>query len=270
MDARLSALFVVAGGSVIGADHRSVLRNNQDAFALYAGDDGIVAVVTDGCSQGRFSEVGARLGAAWLSRHVPAIARETLPAEGIACAATTGLIAYLGDVVRGLSAEVDLAGAINDMLLFTFVVAVVRSDRALVFGVGDGAYAVDGRTVVLDPGPDNAPPYAAYGLLGPAPEPRVHFTCETGALTSLVIATDGAIDLIANASQTLADGTLQGGLDRFAEDPRYARNASLVQKRLVVIGERNGRLRDDTTVALIRRHVSRPALPRKEDPWTSS
>ena len=262
MDTRFEEAFVMAAGSVVGSAHRTVLRNNQDAFAMHATSDAYVVVVTDGCSQGRASEVGAKLGAAWLSRALPKLARDVPDPATLAQAASTGLLTYLGEVARGIADPETFASTVHEHLLFTFLAAIVRQEDAVVFGIGDGVFAIDGDVVALDPGPENAPPYVAYGLLGTAVAPRLHLACSTRAMTSLLVATDGALDVIEHSEKPVSDGTIQGGLDRFGSDPRYAANPSLLQKRLVVLGDRQGRLHDDTTVAVIRR--------KEASPWTSS
>ena len=55
--------FVALAGSVTGRDHLWAHRDGQDGFALVAKPDVTAVIVTDGCSSGRQSEVGARLGA---------------------------------------------------------------------------------------------------------------------------------------------------------------------------------------------------------------
>ncbi len=270
MDLPLPLSFVVAGGSVVGTEHRHALRNNQDGLALHAGHDVLVAVVTDGCSSGASSEVGARLGASWLAEAVPAAAGAWTAPEDVAREVTCGLLLYLREVARGLGHGEPLPRTVNEFFLFAFLVAVVRRDKAFVFGVGDGVYAVNGQAVALDPGQENAPPYTGYGLIGPMPAARVHHVSRTCALSSLVIATDGALDLLARATEPLVDGTLQGDLVPFTQEARYVQNPSLLQKRLVVIGERNKRLRDDTTVALIRRRCPGAAAENMEASWKPS
>ncbi len=250
--------FAALGGSVIGSDHRRALRNNQDGLA-FASDDGfIVAVVTDGCSSGRASEVGARLGAAYLAARTLDVAPRALDAQATASSVAAAVTEWLDDVASAFGAR--RKDAIADMLLFTFLVAVVGPTRAFVFGVGDGVVSLNGLTLALDAGPDNAPAYAAYGLLGAAPPPIVHVDVPTPLVRSLAIATDGALDLLARADEALDGGAPQRGLDQFEDDPVYLKNPSLLQKRLVVIGERNARLRDDTTVALVRRRDVPPCV----------
>jgi len=53
----------IVGGSIIGNEHVRLSRNNQDAWVVRQDEDRAVATVSDGCGSGRFSEVGARVGA---------------------------------------------------------------------------------------------------------------------------------------------------------------------------------------------------------------
>jgi hypothetical protein len=235
----------VATGSVLGREHARLGRNNQDAVAIAREGAWLVAVVTDGCSSAPASEVGARLGASFLAAHVPAIARREVSPEAVASEASAALLGYLGTVARGLAVSASAAAVVHDHLLFTFLCAVVGPTRAFVFGAGDGVFSIDGRVTVLDSGPDNAPDYLAYGLLAalaPATSPtRVHADVEVAGLRSLVVATDGAVDLLP-----------QNDLRPFEERDVFVKNPSLVQKRLAVLGALEARLRDDTTLALLR------------------
>ncbi len=224
---------LVAAGSVTGHDHRRAQRDGQDGFATVATPDVIGAVVTDGCSSGRTSEVGARLGAAWIA----ALVEERLPGvatEDQARAAAQGIVDALVERLRGLGLD---ARAASEMLLFGFLAAAITRDVAIVFGVGDGLALVDGAITVIDPGPDNAPVYPAYALLGTRIEPRVLFVGRAGDVRTLAVATDG-VD-----AETLA---------ALAVDPRFDANASLLRKRLVVLSDQ-GRFPDDATVGLVRR-----------------
>src|SRR4051794_29186626 len=68
--------FTVATGSVTGREHRRVQRNNQDGLAVRVEPERIVAAVCDGCSSGTSSEVGARLGAAFIVAQLPRLLDE--------------------------------------------------------------------------------------------------------------------------------------------------------------------------------------------------
>lgn len=246
------------GGTVVGADHRRALRNNQDGMAFAQGDGWHVVVVTDGCSSGRASEVGARLGAAYLAARTLDVALRARIAEETASGVAAAALAWMDGIASSFG-DARRKDAIADMLLFTFLVAAVGPERALVFGVGDGVVSLNGVTLALDAGHDNAPPYLAYGLLGPAPVPVVHVDVPAADIRTLAVATDGAVELVARAGESL-DGAPQRGLDQFEDERAYLKNPSLLQKRLVVIGERHGRLHDDTTIGLLRRREAPPCV----------
>ena len=253
--------FALAQGSVTGHSHVVRLRNNQDGVAVHLSEELIVAVVTDGCSSARGSEVGAQLGARWLANWVPKLLAQAPGDAELMEAVRSGLLGYVEGAARGLSPEQELlVASVEEFFLFTYLVAVVQPERCLVFGQGDGVFSVNCKPTVLDPGPENAPAYPSYALVlhavspsvGPL-QPVLHHTGPTQGLRSLVIATDGAIDLIERAEENLEDGDEQGGLEQFERGPALVKNPSLLQQRLNLIGRVNHRLRDDTTLAVIRR-----------------
>ena len=227
-------LSCIAGG-VTGRDHLRAGRDGQDGYALVETEGLAAAVVTDGCSSGTQSELGARLGARWLAALVVRHFDATAPVAS-AHAITKALVAHLRITARSLSAgRIVEAGIVGDALLFGFLVAVATASSAIVFGVGDGIVWVDGVATVIDPGPENAPTYPAYALLGATIAPTIHFT---GACRAIAIATDGAVLLVPQ-------------LEDLATDARYFRNRSLLRKRLNVLA-REVDLWDDTTIAIVR------------------
>lgn len=249
----LSGSFLAVAGSVTGRDHRRAERDGQDGHAVVVNDDVVAAIVTDGCSSGRASEIGARVGAAWLAALVEQCFRGgagggNVDAEAAAANVTRELLVRLELLARSFDPAGDVSAArVDQALLFGFLAAVVTPVATIVFGVGDGIVVVDGRVTSIDPGPENAPPYVAYGLLGGSHaciEPRIHFVGATADVEVIAVATDGAAPLTADAS-----------LAALVADPRYAKNASLLRKRLVVLSDR-GTFSDDATIAVVRR---RPA-----------
>lgn len=247
------ASFSIWAGSVIGREHVRLRRNNQDAAAFAVGKEALVAVVADGCSASRASEVGAKLGAEWVAANAPALlprlrsARPEVCAEAIA----RGLVRYLGAILSALPPD-----ALADMFLFTLLVAVVERERAFVFGVGDGAVVINGRLIAAH---EETPPYLAYRLAGAnavalAPyaqslRPVVRWSGTSGEVESLAIGTDGLLELDEAARANVL------------EDPAYAHNATLLHKKLASLSETTRKICDDTTVVLIRRAapVSREA-----------
>jgi len=269
--------FSVATGTFPGRAHRRCHRNNQDGIGWRREGNRLMAVVTDGCSSGPFSEVGARLAARWLVTRSPDYLQDAPAAPIDLDRLTRGLLAYLVQVGASLQGganpgspwEADALhpealtqglepAIVHDYLLFTFLAAVVDPERFLIFGLGDGLFSVNGRVTVLEPGPDNAPPYVGYRLLEPALlpplalSPVLHHHGESATLRSLILGTDGVLELVTHAQDLLRDGRPMGGLEPFEQDVCFLRNPSLVQKRLVVIGDVNGRLQDDSSLVLIR------------------
>lgn len=231
--------FTAVAGRVTGREHRRAHRDGQDGLAIVSSPTVCAAIVTDGCSSGRASEVGARLGAAWLA---DLVARE-LPATEPALAperVTSLLVERLDATARSLGGGAILPEIVGDFLLFGYLVAAVTETHAVVFGVGDGVAWIDGRTERIDPGPENAPAYAAYALLGAEIRPHVLHVGPAGDLDLVAVATDGAEALLSS----------EPSLDVVVRDARYVRNPSLLRKQLIVLGDR---LWDDTTIGIVRR-----------------
>ncbi len=237
------ARFGTAAGGVTGVDHLRAGRDGQDGCAVIAEPTLVAAIVTDGCSSGRASEVGARLGARWLARLVARHFGRTAPEEA-ARRVTCGLVEQLDALARSLGDGAIDPNVVDELLLFGFLAAVVTDDHAIVFGVGDGIAFVDGRAIVVDPGPENAPTYPAYALLGASIEPNVLHLGPAEDVTLLAIATDGAEPLLAPAGEP--------SFDALVRDERLLRNPSLLRKRLTVLAERR-RFHDDTTIGIVGR-----------------
>ena len=173
------------GAAVTGARHLRTQRNGQDAVAVWADGDAACVVVCDGCGSGASSEVGARLGA---QLFVAAVAAH-LEDAGL----DASMAIARAEVARAIGALIermpgDPRDALHEHFLFTVIAAASLGGEAIVYAIGDGAYAIDGRTHVLGPFADNQPPYLAYDLVGDGrPAHAVRASC-----ASIVVATDGA------------------------------------------------------------------------------
>lgn len=295
----LKDMFEIASGTVIGRDHRLAGKNNQDAFYCFASDELIVAVVCDGCGSSPHSEVGAKLGAKIVATEI----QNTLSDRSTQCISSLRKddwefilscvynkpflhqieASALGMTDGSSDQEFEFTRIIADYFLFTVVGVVITKRNVVVFAGGDGIYAVnfwtDGLIRPLGPFPGNAPPYPAYGLIGPAIncDPKLlGFKLQTLQLTddvsSVFIGTDGVIDL-AEATQINIPGRneLVGPLSQFWENDLFFKNPDALRRRLSVINSDvskplweekriqrfNGLLRDDTTIAAIRRKKCR-------------
>jgi hypothetical protein len=257
-----------AAAAVTGAHHRRTGRNGQDAAAAWtgivAGEGAGAVVVCDGCSAGKSSEVGARLGAELV---IAAAARELgrgTRAPEIWPAVQEHVLGALDRLAAAMPG--DRARVVREHLLFTIVAAAYRGDEVAVWAVGDGAYALGDRARVLGPFADNQPPYLAYALLGAAaPEPRPHTELADARCGSVLVATDGPAEV---------------GLDAFGDPGRYLQNPDALRRHLAALARGDERidwdgrrverraaaLQDDGAVALLAwpprpPHPSRPLLP---------
>ena len=276
--------FAIAGGRVCGTEHRRTGRPCQDAYAWQRSTHGLVAVVCDGCGSGRHSEVGATLGARLLAATLlRAIEDRALGAR--ASVAEDWMTVFIGELWPVVRAEVvahlrALANAMSgslpqvvvDHFLFTAVGAVVTPAVTLVFSLGDGVYGLDRHVREIGPYPDNRPPYLGYDLLDGAPVHGidVHACVATDELTSVLLATDGALPLMPAAAREalLLPGSERpaGDLLQFAE-PRFVANGDAIRRRLWQMNRERrdidwqaarvqvarGLLLDDTAVVSIQR-----------------
>lgn len=233
--------FEIAAGSVTGRDHLASGRGSQDAWCTFLGPEALVAVVCDGCGSGRHSEVGAQLGARLLAAALRA--RTADPADALLEAVRLELLSRLRGLAEAMGGP--LPAVVAEYLLFTVVGAIVTPQAATVFSLGDGVVALNDHVERLA-FPGNEPPYLAYGLLdGDGPRFEVHAQLDPAQLDHLLVATDGAAELVAAEA-----------LGQFWEQDRYFRNPALVTRRLRVLDRDSVRLHDDTTLVAVRRCTS--------------
>ena len=106
-----------------------------------------------------------------------------------------------------------------------------------IFTCGDGLVSVNGDPQAI--GPEEAPPYLGYALLGGEGVFTVRRRLPASGLDSLALGTDGALDLLPR-------------LDELSRDERVFRNPDGLRRRLVLLG-RQGLFADDATLVLLRR-----------------
>lgn len=260
------AQFEVAGGSVIGQFHRDIGKNNQDAHQVIWMDDTLIAVVCDGCSSGRHSEVGATLGAKLVAESLAqSLIRDQQPDWRWVHESVLGeieaLIAAMG---------IEPVQALLDHFLFTIMGVVITSAGATIFTLGDGVFAINGEITIIGPFPDNAPPYLSYELLEPelmGQQMQIHPMVPLEEVESILIGSDGVVDLIAAEDKYLPGRSEPvGPLRQFWQEDRYFTNPEAVHRRLNLINREmvradweaqrlireKGLLPDDTTFIVIR------------------
>jgi hypothetical protein len=255
--------FQLAGGTVIGREHRRKGINNHDAWRFEVQNHQIVAVVADGCGSGAHSEVGAKLGTAFLVRHlfedpVPSVTDSVHDAMDQTARS-------FRDLVFDLAAGEDQRAVVVDYFLFTLVGALIRSDETCFFSCGDGVVAINGKIESWDY-PDNAPPYLGYQLVPGIELPsemlkwRMRAQMPTTDLNTFLLGTDGINDLM-RSEGTNIPGKQEpvGPLEQLWEDGRFFQNPYAIGRHLALVGRdvprtgEHGLLGDDTTVIVGRR-----------------
>ncbi|CAG1015669.1 hypothetical protein ANRL4_05559 [Anaerolineae bacterium] len=149
-------------GRVIGRDHILRAANCQDAFALIERPEVLVGVVCDGCGEGAHSEVGATLGAAFISAQISRLIAEGVPVGDIPALLYPRVVDFLRAVLDSTQPANPVL-FVRDHLLFTVIGAILSEQGGLIFAAGDGLIATDGHLIRRDEA--NQPSYIAYHLL---------------------------------------------------------------------------------------------------------
>ncbi|MCX6778694.1 MAG: protein phosphatase 2C domain-containing protein [Candidatus Magasanikbacteria bacterium] len=267
----------VASGTIIGKDHIHSQKNNQDAWRVIVGEKALVVLVSDGCSAGMHSEVGANLGAGILAE---SLNRNLAKMDDFSVSAleavlersrqdTLAAIRILANAMGGSFSQ-----TIEDYFLFTALGAIITNQETFLFAVGDGMFFLNGEMIELLPFAGNKPPYLAYALVNTTlggPDLfrlRIIRSLPTEQLENLIVGTDGMKDLVQ------AQGLKMSGQtevvkpveelwqdDRFFKNPdqlrRYLtqvnRELKIFDQRTGVIKVEPGHLPDDTTLVVVRR-----------------
>lgn len=275
----MEELFEIAGGTIIGREHKQTDKNNQDAFRWIMTGDFLAAVVCDGCSGGIHSEVGAHLAVRFITAEIRRLfGRLGNDPFRLLKRVRKNLLAQLLVLANTLGPS--LSQIVDDHLLFTVVGALITHTITCIFSIGDGVAVLNGYPQRLGPFPDNKPPYLAYDITGSQltqddPE-LLEFAypviADTASVRSLVIGTDGVLDLM-NAALKPIPGKAQpvGPISQFWDEDKYFANPDMIRRRLclanrdavkylrdeknniVDVKKENGLLPDDTSLIVIRR-----------------
>jgi hypothetical protein len=276
-------IFELAQGSTCGRDHRVSGKNNHDAVSCLINDEAIIAIVCDGCSSGKHSEVGAKLGAQLIATTLCQYIYKI--GESINLLTPEQPFPYWERVRQDVLAQLrvlanamgsSLSQTVNEYFLFTVVGLLVLPNYTSVFSIGDGVFVINGEVNTIGPFPNNAPPYLAYGLTGSslAEEQaqlldfQIHRAFPNQEIDSIMIGTDGVCDLAnVTAKEMPGKPDLVGPLSQFWEKDLFFRNPDALRRRLSLINrdvtrlnpvglalkKELGLLPDDTTMAVIRR-----------------
>ncbi len=282
--------FSVAGGSVPGTDHTKPGQpgwvNNQDAFDFISDSTFLVGAVCDGCGGSRmsddgessavpFSEVGARLGARMavtaVSRYIRSGRRVGADGGNELCAHVLedmkGQVSACARVLAGDNTPSSFIAMILRYFLFTTLIVAMDEESTVVITLGDGIYAYNGLVTQIGPYNGNQPPYLAYHLASSMLAekdiaPQVRVAVPTFEVESVLLGTDGAIDLVAAADTEMPIiGKPVGPLSQFWEEARFTEHPDAIRRHLAMVNRewardgvvKRGLLHDDTTLLVVRR-----------------
>lgn len=240
--------FTHTKGSIIGSTHRNNFKNNQDFHWVIEDENSIIAIVADGCGSGAHSEVGAGLITPIIADKIKRFLQDNSIEDSIRLSFES-----IVEFIKDLSPKYPLnqAETIENFFLFTIVGAIITKDETVIFTVGDGVYAINGSIHVIDQ--NNAPNYLGYYTLkNTSPEFTINVKMPTEAVDSIIIASDGATDIIKNQDQQVKFGLQMkkvGNLTQFIEGDMRGSSIRMV-KHLNVLSKQN-MVSDDTTIITI-------------------
>lgn len=254
-----------AFGSVPGSRHRALGKPSQDAATVRPLPNGnALFAVADGCSSGKHSEFGARLGVQALAA---ALAAHPIPQPDHSAFWQSIHRHVLNELEYTLRLFEDRRAAIYDFLLFTLVGCLIANRSATFFHLGDGTIFINGREFPIE-AENNTPPYLSYALLGsevfPIEKLQFHVvqTVPLADLGSALIGTDGVNELVRAEEETIPGRIETVGpiADLWATDTCFQNRHSL-QRKLNRLNPnpppwRRGLLGDDTTLFVFRKEES--------------
>lgn len=280
-------IFDIAAGTVTGRSHRETGKNNQDAYYYKSNDSATIAVVCDGCSEGKNSEIGAKIGAKVLVDLIVSYLSSFLNPELIdykqGIFPFWGTLQYLmTEKIKEIAREIyfDIDNVIKEYFLFTIVGAIITGKNTAVFSVGDGIVFINNEIINIGPFPNNEPPYIGYQAMNSDHKYknpdwlkfRIHEEKATQDIDSILIGTDGIIDLIDIAGRNMPGKEQKvGPINQFWEEEKYFKNSDMIRRKLFLVNKdvirprrdsrgnikelirEPGLLPDDTTLIVLRR-----------------
>ena len=246
-------IFTYSKGSVIGSTHRNNFKNNQDYSFVISEDSCVVALVGDGCGSGMNSEVGSKLIIPTLASDIAQFIRLGEPIEKAIQQSLSSAQDFMYILSQRLPME--FSEGVEHYFLFTIIGAVITHDETIIFSMGDGVYSINGSIHIIDQ--NNAPNYLGYTIINKKdPEFSINVKMPTEAVESILIASDGATDIIKNKDRSYKLGLKMkqvGDLTQFNDDIYKDDTGSIKMTKLLNVFSKQNIVSDDTTIISINR-----------------
>jgi len=229
---------------IVGRSHILLGKNSQDALVKGSvevnGKRVVYGVICDGCSEGKDSEVGAKLAAAFIGRRIEILVKSGVPLYRIPSVLRTRTIGFLGNILASVSFDSShsYVNFIKNYLLFTIIGFVYTDEETIVFALGDGVVVIDDEVTIRDE--KNKPSYIGYHLVD-----RRYLSPEASVLP-------GKFDVVSFASSEFSRIAIAS--DGLAEEPLfvpelwgYTHEIGL-QKKVNVWSDIHHKFRDDLSI----------------------
>ncbi|GHO47923.1 protein phosphatase 2C domain-containing protein [Ktedonospora formicarum] len=231
--------FRICAGSITGRDHLLDGRNCQDALHYLEfeveGAPYVVGVVADGCGEGLYSEVGARLVAPFVCQSIRNSLRNNVPLEDLPNLLLVQVKRFLYLLLDGydFSDEGERDIFIHNHLLFTLVGFVITPQETLTFLAGDGLIQVNDVSHCIR---EEAPAYLTYMLVKPDGQVGdlpgfTLYSLPTAELERLMIGSDAWLDepeLRAEVWRGRTPVAMQRLMNRWSDAQHFRDDASLI------------------------------------------
>lgn len=251
-------IFEVAHGSIMGRDHSMCGKANQDGCRVVTQSDKVLsAVVCDGCSESKWSHVGATLAARLIAMDAARLATTWAnDTENLLARLKADSISSIRKVVEALN----MPSAVYDYFMFTVIGILMTPARTVMYSIGDGVYAINGSVFNLGPFPNNQPPYMVYGDLIESTIDselclfQVNVDMPTMLVDSFMLGTDGVKDIEASVEKMVpGKEELVGPLSQFWTEDVFYKNSDSMRRRLTLMARDVSKM--DRTTHRLRRHV---------------
>ena len=194
--------FRLRSGTVVGRSHMLSGKNCQDALVFsqfeWLRGDFVVGVICDGCSEGKSSEIGAKMTSQFVLKEVTELLRLGCGKNLLPRLLFAKTLAFLEQIASGFGfSPKERLKFIEDHLLFTVLTLIKTPDEVFVLAYGDGVVVINDEVDFRDQG--DAPFYMGYHLMGtqllksgktPLPFGFDIYSTSTKRLKRLAIASD--------------------------------------------------------------------------------
>lgn len=177
----MTSTFRTSTAQIIGRGHVLSGVNCQDTLNSGAVDINgsmvIYGVICDGCSEGKNSEVGAKLAVEYIGRQIEILVKSNVPLAKIPPILHKRIVNFMRDLLGMISFDSpeSRVNYIKDNLLFTIIAFIKDDNQFMVFVQGDGVIVVDGDVQIRDE--NDSPMYIGYNLVE-----RKYLSSEASAL----------------------------------------------------------------------------------------